>query len=210
LTLERFVKLVSTRRFLFARANSFLRVRWGAGIAVPLGIMAGIVSGLDKRVHAFLKPLFSIISATPVLSIILIAFLFLGAGRTPAFAAFLMIFPVMASNVIEGIGSTDKLLKELFAAFKMSRTESLKYLYIPTLVPFILGGLRSSLSLCWKVVVAAEVLVQPLRSLGAGMQQAKAYLDTPELFAWTAATIIAAALTQGLLSLALKRWGRCA
>jgi NitT/TauT family transport system permease protein len=90
----------------------------------------------------------------------------------------------------------------------MSRGEFLKYLYIPSLVPFILGGLRSSLSLCWKVVVAAEVIVQPLRSLGTGMQQAKAQLETPELFAWTAATVIAAALTQGLLSFAIGRGGR--
>ena len=90
----------------------------------------------------------------------------------------------------------------------MSRTETLKYLYIPTLVPFILGGLRSSLSLCWKVVVAAEVIVQPLASLGAGMQQARAHLETPELFAWTGATVIAAALSQGLLSLIIRKSGR--
>jgi NitT/TauT family transport system permease protein len=52
-------------------------------------------------------------------------------------------------------------------------------------------------------VVAAEVLVQPLRSLGTGMQQAKAQLATPELFAWTIATVAAAALTQGIFSLIL-------
>ena len=59
--------------------------------------------------------------------------------------------------------------------------------------------------MCWKVVVAAEVLVQPLRSLGAGMQQAKAQLETPELFAWTVATVIAAAATQAVISIAIKR-----
>jgi NitT/TauT family transport system permease protein len=36
------------------------------------------------------------------------------------------------------------------------------------------------------------------------MQQARANLETPELFAWTAATVIAAAATQGILSLALR------
>jgi len=87
----------------------------------------------------------------------------------------------------------------------MNRAETLKYLYIPSLVPFILAGLRSSLSLCWKVVAAAEVIVQPMYSLGAGMQQSKTQLETPELFAWTAAAVIAAASTQGILSLVLKR-----
>jgi NitT/TauT family transport system permease protein len=60
------------------------------------------------------------------------------------------------------------------------------------------------------VVVASEVLVQPLLALGTGMQRAKAQLETPELFAWTLATVIAAALTEWVASLALgkKRYGR--
>ena len=206
--LSRFFELIQTPRFLAALWNSFVRVMWGIVIAVPLGIAAGIAAGLDKRIHAFLKPLFTVVSATPVISVILIAFLILGSGRTPVFTAFLMVFPVMAANTIEGVSSTDYRLKELFTAYKMSRREALKYLYIPSLVPFIIGGLRSSLSLCWKVVVAAEVIVQPLRSLGSGMQQARAHLETPELFAWTLATVIAAASTQGFLSLALSLRGR--
>jgi NitT/TauT family transport system permease protein len=204
LVLGRFVELIQNPRFLAALWGSFLRVMWGIVIAIPLGIAAGVAAGLDKRIHAFLRPLFTVVSATPVISVILIAFLILGSGRTPVFTAFLMVFPVMAANAIEGVNSTDRRLKELFTAYKMSRAETLRYLYIPSLVPFIVGGLRSSLSLCWKVVVAAEVIVQPLRSLGSGMQQARAQLETPELFAWTLATVIAAAATQGILSLALN------
>ena len=203
---ESFSNLIFSPRFFSALGNSFLRVLGGIAIAVPLGITAGIAAGLDKRIQAFLKPTFSVISATPVISVILILFLFLGSGRTPVVTAFLMVFPVITSNIIEGINSADSRLKELFISFRMSRQETLKYLYIPTLIPFILGGLRSSLSLCWKVVVAAEVVVQPLKSLGAGMQHAKANLETPELFAWTAATVIAAALSQGALSVVIKRY----
>jgi len=207
--LKSFLALIKTPRFLAALGGSFLRVLGGIAVAVPLGIAAGIAAGLDRRIGSFLKPFFTVISATPVMSVILIAFLFLGSNRTPVFTAFLMVFPVMSANVIEGIKSTDPGLKELFTAFRMSTGETLKYLYVPSLVPFILGGLRSSLSLCWKVVVAAEVLIQPLRSLGAGLQQAKAQLETPELFAWTVATVIAAAFTQAFISIIIKyRGGR--
>ena len=206
--LKSLVSLVQTKRFLYAMGNSFVRVFAGILISVPLGIAAGITAGLNRKAHAFLKPAFSVISAMPVISVILIAFLIFGSDRTPVFTAFLMIFPVMSANVIQGVSSTNPKLKELFSSYKMSRKETLRYLYIPALVPFILGGLRSSLSLCWKVVVAAEVLVQPLRSLGAGMQRAKAQLETPELFAWTAATVIAAASSQGILTFILVRTGR--
>jgi NitT/TauT family transport system permease protein len=200
---EKFLALVRTRRFAAALAYSFCRVMLGIAAAAPLGIVAGIAAGLDRRAALFLKPLFTVISATPVMSVILIAFLIFGQERTPVFTAFLMIFPVMAANALAGMRALDSSYKELIRVFKITGFDSLLYLYLPGILPFILAGLRSAFSLCWKVVVAAEVLVQPLRSLGAGMQLAKAHLETPELFAWTAATVIAAALSQLILSLAL-------
>jgi NitT/TauT family transport system permease protein len=201
--LKRLRALLGTEKFLSSLGNSFCRVALGILLSAPLGVIAGIASGLDKRVRACMAPLFSVISATPVMSVILIVFLWFGQERTPVFTAFLMIFPVMAANTMEGVGSVDRRLEELCLVFKLSRKERLRRLYIPAVTPFILGGLRSSLSLCWKVVVAAEVLVQPLRALGTGMQTAKAQLETAELFAWTAATVIAAALSERLLALGL-------
>jgi NitT/TauT family transport system permease protein len=149
-----------------------------------------------------------VIAATPVQSVILIAFLVFGSQRTPVFVAFLVIFPLMAANAIAGVRSVDPRLRELFVLYRLSREETIRRLYVPAIAPFLLGGLHSSLSLCWKVVVAAEVLVQPLLALGTGMQRAKAQLETPELFAWTLATVIAAALTGLLSSIILRVCGR--
>jgi NitT/TauT family transport system permease protein len=202
--LKRWVLLIPNEDFLRALGSSFWRTLLGISISAPLGVGVGIIAGLDPRGGALFRPLFTAIGATPVMSVILIAFLALGAERTPIFTAFLMVFPVMASNTVEGARSVDPRLKELFRVYALSRGEQVRYLYIPGIMPFILGGLRSALSLCWKVVVAAEVLVQPLRALGTGMQRAKAQLETPDLFAWTLATVIAAAVSQGLLSLVMN------
>jgi NitT/TauT family transport system permease protein len=203
--LARFFILVQTRPFLLALYSSFFRVLLGLLIAAPLGAAAGIAAALDRgRTGAFLKPLFQVISATPVMSVILIAFLMFGQERTPVFTSFLIFFPVMAANTIAGINAVDQRLVEMATVYALSRPQRLKALYLPSIVPFMVGGLRSAFSLCWKVVVAAEVLVQPLRALGTGMQRAKAQLETPELFAWTAATVIAAALTQALLTVILR------
>lgn len=206
--LKSFIKFAGEPKFFSSLIFTFIRVLSGMIISVPLGLIFGIAAGLDKRISAFFKPLFSLISATPVMSVILIAFLFLGAERTPVFTAFLMVFPVMAANAAEGIQRVDPHFIELFKIFRMSGRETLGCLYVPSIAPFIFGGLKSSLSLSWKVVVAAEVLVQPFRSLGTEMQQAKARLETPELFAWTLVTVAAAALVQFLLGLLLKYLGR--
>ena len=206
--LRRFLDLLRTERFRRALGGSFLRALSGILFSAPLGIALGILTGLDKRIGAFLSPLFAAIAATPVMSVILIAYLALGSERTPVFAAFLMVFPVMASATLAGVRSVDPKLRELFVLYRLSREETIRRLYMPTIAPFILGGLRGSLSLCWKVVVASEVLVQPLFALGTGMQWAKARLETPELFAWTLATIIAAALTEALASALLRVCGK--
>ncbi|MDR1325732.1 MAG: ABC transporter permease subunit [Treponema sp.] len=197
--IKRLFALAHSVRFFQALFHSFLRVLMGMAISVPLGIAVGIIAGLDTRAASFFQPMFTLVSAAPVMSVILIAFLLMGADRTPIFTAFLMVFPVMAANTLEGMRSVDPRLVEVFSIYPVSLKTRLRALYIPTLIPFITGGLRASLSLCWKVVAAAEVLVQPARALGTGMQIAKAQLETAELFAWTLATILAAALSQLLL-----------
>jgi NitT/TauT family transport system permease protein len=206
--LKRFTVLVRSGEFLHSLGGSLLRVILGIFLSVPLGVLAGTAAGLNRRAGAFLRPFFSLIAATPVMAVILIIFLILGQDRTPVFAAFLMVFPVMAANTIAGIRAVDAGLVELFRLYRLPAGETLRSLYLPSIMPFVLGGLRSSFALCWKVVVAAEVLVQPFRALGTGMQRARAQLETPELFAWTAAAVIAAALFELVLAAAEARLRR--
>ncbi|MDR1419330.1 MAG: ATP-binding cassette domain-containing protein [Treponema sp.] len=202
--LIRFLALLSGRRFLVSLASSFSRVMLGILVSVPAGVVLGLAAGRNRAAAAVLKPLFQVISATPVMSVILIIFLWFGTDRTPVVTAFLVVFPVMAAAAIEGARSVDPKLEELFAVYGIRGAAKMGALFLPSLAPFILGGLRASLSLSWKVVVASEVLVQPFGALGTGMQDAKARLETAELFAWTAGTVCAAAFSQGLVSLAAR------
>jgi NitT/TauT family transport system permease protein len=206
--LEKFFRLISSQGFINALAGSFGRVFLAMAIATPLGILAGIIASLDIRAGAFLKPLFQIIAATPVIPLILIAFLWFGQSKTAVFTAFLMIFPVIAANTISGIKALDPRLTELFVLYKLSSREKFFSLYLPGIAPFVAGGMRTALSQCWKVVVAAEVMLQPRFSLGLGMQSARAALETTELFAWTIGAVIAAALTQFALDLAIEAGGK--
>ncbi|MDR2842170.1 MAG: ABC transporter permease subunit [Spirochaetaceae bacterium] len=199
--LKMLVTLVPTSDFLEALAATSLRLLSGLLISIPLGIAAGLAAGLNKVMRSFFRPIFTLIAATPVMSVILIAFLAFGSEKTPVFTVFLMVFPVMAANTVEGIHAIDPKFIELFDVYGLNRRQRLSKLYLPFILPFLAGGIRASLSLGWKVIVAAEVLVQPFSALGSEMQIAKANLRTTELFALTCATVIAAALTELLLNL---------
>lgn len=202
--LKRLAELAATEKFAAAVAGSAVRVVAGFAIALPVSLAVGILSGLDDRVRAFTRPFFAIVAATPVLSIILIALLWFGPERVPVFTAFLMVFPVLAANVREGVGSVDPKLVECARSYRLGRRDLLRHVYLPAIVPFVAAGARSSLSLSWKVVVAAEVLAQPARALGTGMQTAKAQLETTDLMAWTVAAVMLAALSDLLLAAASR------
>ncbi|MCX7655731.1 MAG: ABC transporter permease subunit [Treponemataceae bacterium] len=198
-TFRALLSLVQHPRFLPAIGASVVRVGVALLIVFPLSLVIGIPAALFKPFGTFCKPLFTLIGATPVLSIILIAFLWFGQERTPIFAAVLMVFPVLTANVIAGIQQLDPGLKEVVQIYRFSPRRSFTAFILPSIVPYLLGGLQSGLSLCWKVVVASEVLLQPHHGLGTGMQQAKAMLETPDLFAWTVVTVTLAGCMEACL-----------
>ena len=53
--------------------------------------------------------------------------------------------------------------------------------------------------MAFKSGVAAEVIGQPLRSIGNSLYQSKIYLETAELFAWTAVIIALSFVCEKLL-----------
>ena len=57
-------------------------------------------------------------------------------------------------------------------------------------LPYFLSACRLSLGMCWKAGVAAEVIGVPSGSIGEKLYNAKIYLNTPELFAWTIVIIV--------------------
>ena len=63
-------------------------------------------------------------------------------------------------------------------------------LYLPSAASYALAAGRTALGLAWKAGVAAEVIGRTARSAGNMLYQSKLYLETADLFAWTAAVII--------------------
>ena len=72
-------------------------------------------------------------------------------------------------------------------------------------MPDFKAGCEISLGLCWKSGIAAEVIGMPDGSIGEALQQAKVYLNTPDLFAWTVVIVIVSALFAKLFILLLSR-----
>ena len=76
------------------------------------------------------------------------------------------------------------------------------------MLPHLRAALCSALGLGWKAGIAAEVLTVPVRSIGKRIYEAKIYLETTELFAWTAAVVLLSLAIEGLLLRLVRRLGK--
>lgn len=193
--------LYPSPKFLSALASTFLRGLSAFSLSAILGATVGFAAGLSPRFDAALAPLLTVIRATPVLALILIALFWFPSGVVPVFAAFLMAFPIMVTSAASGAKAADPRLLEMSRLFRVPRREEFFSLRLPAATPALLAGAKNALGLSWKVVVAGEVLSQPIHALGSGMQDSRVLLETPSVLAWAAASVLLCGLTEWLFGL---------
>lgn len=183
-------QLVVTKSFWMSCGASLIRICSGLLCGAVAGTLVAVTCIRSKAVSALVSPVLSVVRATPVASFIILALVWLGRGRVPAFTSFLMVLPIMSSSVIIAIHGVDKQLLEMMRALDVPNRKILTKLYIPSVLPSFAGGFKTSLGLAWKAGVAAEVLCTPKYSIGTSLYESKIYLETAELFAWTATVIV--------------------
>lgn len=103
---------------------------------------------------------------------------------------FLVVLPNIYINTLEGLKAADVRLLEMAKVFRMSAGNRFFYVYRPALRPFLTGGMKLALGMCWKSGVAAEVIGTPQYSIGGGMYLSKIHLDTAGVLAWTAVILL--------------------
>ena len=76
---------------------------------------------------------------------------------------------------------------------------------LPAVEPFLLAGCAAALGMSWKAGVAAEVIGVVAGSLGERLYDAKIYLQTADLLAWTVVIVALSALFERLVLALLRR-----
>lgn len=189
-----FIKKLPTASFWKNTGISAFRVSEGFLLSLVAGVAAGILCGRYAVLYSFMKPFISLVRVVPVLSIILIAVIWLDSAQVPVFVSFLMAFPIITGNTIEGMNSRDRKLDQMAEIYGLTKKSRLVSVTIPQLFPFISAAVKTSLGLTWKVVIAAEILSLPRYGIGSAMQNSQLKIETADVFSWTAAAVIVSAL----------------
>lgn len=205
----RLSELVTELSFWESILFSFQRIVAGFIMAVFFGVILASLSAYSNRMRELLAPLVAVIKATPVASFIILVLIWIPSRNLSVFISFLMVFPIIYSNVLEGIKRTDPKLIEMADIFSISKWRRFCFIYVSQVMPFFRVACSIGLGLCWKSGIAAEVIGIPKGSIGENLYTAKIYLDTPDLYAWTLVIILISLLFEWIfllgLDLAVKR-----
>ena len=129
---KRLFTLIFEHDFWRTLLFSFSRIVLGFALAFASGCLLGVLSGKWPLLETLLWPYVITIKTVPVASFIILSLIFFSARRLSTFISFLMVFPVIYSNVLEGIRSTDKELLEMAQVFRIPWGRRLLYIYLPT------------------------------------------------------------------------------
>ncbi|MFZ7122016.1 MAG: ABC transporter permease [Eubacteriaceae bacterium] len=189
-TITELYNLIGTYDFWLIIFNSLMRIVIGFVLSSVLGILWGVLCGLSKTIYSMSYPIIIVIKSTPVASIIILILLWVSKSFTPILVCLLLCFPIVWTNVYEGMSNVDNKLLQMARIYKVSNFNTIINIYLPWIRPYAVAGMITSLGMAWKVSITAELLSGTDYSIGRMIYNSKIYLETQQLFAWTLVIII--------------------
>ena len=189
-------ELLQTKEFYVTTATSIGNILLGTLTAMLFAVVLVVLTSRLRFLRELIHPVMAVVKATPVASFIILMLLFLGPVKIPAFITFLIVLPIVWTNLDAGIQSIDPKLEEVTKMYRFSFKKRLRVLIFPSVKPYFLSACKTAIGLAWKAGVAAEIIAMPPRTIGTMIGEAKLYIMSSEMFAWT--------LTVVLLSLAIE------
>ncbi|MDR2888449.1 MAG: ABC transporter permease subunit [Lachnospiraceae bacterium] len=202
---ERFLKTFTTP---IADANIFghviaslKRVLTALLFSWTLGIVIGVLIATNKYCKASIGSLLEFFRPIPPIAWIPIIIMWFGIGEFPKVLLVFIgsFFPVLI-NTAAGISLVDRINTDVGIIFGGKRLQILKEIIIPTAVPSIFSGIRTSVSSGWTVVLAAEMMGAK-QGLGALVMKGWSITD----MALVLVAVIAIAIIGALLAFLLNR-----
>ena len=197
--------LVKSQEFYSAVAYSMGRILFGLLIGAAVGTACALLAGRWHFMEVLFWPYFSAMKATPVASIVILCLVWLSGRRLSVFIVFLVVTPVIYTNILAGIKNLDPKMKDMARVFGINGLRRLLYVYLTELKTYIIAAFALATGMAFKAGIAAEVIGTPGGSVGKMLYNAKVYLETPELFAWTLVIIVLSVVVEQVILGLVKR-----
>jgi NitT/TauT family transport system permease protein len=189
---------------------SLYRIAIGFGSALLVAVLLGLASFLWRPARIAVADVVTVLNATSVFVWIVVSLIWFGlTNMAPIFTTFMITLPVVAANVIEGVGSVDRKLLEMGQVYRLSGWETFRSIVIPSTVRDVVAGMHGGFGLALLVSVVAEIF-GVTSGIGYVMNYSREILATQMVFVWAlvmiAIMLVADKLVFDGMTRRLERW----
>lgn len=204
-TLQALARITGSTEYWLSLLGTVIRVSGGFTAGGIGGVLLAALAYRFRGLRIFLSPFVASVKAIPVASFVILVLIWAGSSGVAFWVSLIVSFPVLYLNSLHGLMETDVQLIETAWLFRLSVRDSFRVLYFPQLRPFLKSALSITAGMSFKAGVAAEVIGQPLYSIGNGLYRAKIYLETAEVLAWTVSVVLLSLAAEKLILWGMER-----
>lgn len=139
-------------------ASSMIRVFWGFLLALLVALPIGLALGTFRAAEAMGRPLVEMFRPIPPLAWVPIFLMVFKSFWGPIAIVFVGVFFPILLNVIFGVKSVDPRLIDAARTLGARKRAVFTKVVMPTIVPYMMTGIKVGLGVGWMCIVAAEMM----------------------------------------------------
>jgi NitT/TauT family transport system permease protein len=184
------VEIVQSGEVWTHTAASLGRIVVGFGGAVLVAVGMGLLAFLWRTARGVVHDVLAVLNSTSVFVWIVLSIIWFGLSSWgPIFTTFMITLPVVASNLVEGVESVDRRLLEMGDVYRLSGRQKFVAIVVPSIVPYLVAGMKVGFGLALKVSVMAEIF-GVTSGIGYVMNYSREILATQMVFVWALVMIL--------------------
>ncbi|WP_238947939.1 ABC transporter permease [Caldimonas brevitalea] len=187
-----------------------IKITFGALLLAALGgaLLAALFAS-SRWIEMALFPFAIVLQVTPIVAIAPLIIIYVDSTTAALLLCTWIVafFPILSNTVI-GLRSADPNLRDLFTLYRASRWQRLRWLLLPSALPYFVAGLKIAGGLSLIGAVVAEFTAGAAgreTGLASRIQEASFRTDTPKLYAALLLTSLTGIAIFWLFN-ALARW----
>jgi NitT/TauT family transport system permease protein len=140
--------------------HTLRRAAIGLILAVVSMIPLGVIIGRSRAIAQIVEPVVELLRPLPTPAIIPFMMLIAGIGDGAKIAVifYASAFPILL-NAIDGARALHPMLSLTARSLRLTRLESIAFIYVPASLPQVMAGIRTSVAISVLVSVTAEMLL---------------------------------------------------
>jgi NitT/TauT family transport system permease protein len=190
------------------------RALYGFGLALVIGLVAGVVVSRNRVLRAAFGPIITGMQTMPAIAWFPFAIIFF--GLTTSAIVFVIVIgtaPAIATAVIAGSDHIPPLLIRAAKTLGLRGFALYRHLILPASLPVFVTGLKQGWAFAWRSLMSGElvVIVTNTASIGVLLENAQNMSDMPSAIAIMIVILALGILIDGLFTLldnvVRRRWG---